>query len=56
MTRDYMGAIEDAPIRFTLGTALRPDGEALAAVVDRADHSLYSLRRARRGTGTSDQR
>ncbi len=51
-----MGAIEDAPIRFTLGTALRPDGEALAAVVDRADHSLYSLRRARRGTGTSDQR
>ncbi|WP_372183887.1 diguanylate cyclase [Xanthomonas axonopodis] len=56
LTRDYMGAIEDAPIRFTLGTALRQDGEALAAVVDRADHSLYSLRRARRGTGTSDQR
>ncbi|SON88472.1 Sensory box protein (fragment) [Xanthomonas citri pv. fuscans] len=56
LKRDYMGASEDAPIRFTLGTALRQDGEALAAVVDRADHSLYSLRRARRGTGTSDQR
>ncbi len=56
LKRDYVGAIDDAPIRFTLGTALRQDGEALAAVVDRADHSLYSLRRARRGTGTSDQR
>ncbi len=56
LKRNYMGASEDAPIRFTLGTALRQDGEALAAVVDRADHSLYSLRRARRGTGTSDQR
>lgn len=56
LVRDYMAAIDEAPIRFTLGTALRNDGEALAAVVDRADHSLYALRRARRGTGLSDQR
>lgn len=56
LVRDYMAAIDEAPIRFTLGTALRNDGEALAAVVDRADRSLYALRRARRGTGLSDQR
>lgn len=47
LTGDYMAAIDDAPIHFTLGTALRQEGEALAALVDRADHSLYSLRRAR---------
>ncbi|KOR41789.1 diguanylate cyclase [Xanthomonas oryzae] len=56
LVRDYMAAIDDAPIRFTLGTALRQDGEALAAVVDRADRSLYSLRGTRRGTGMSDRR
>ncbi|WP_159094099.1 sensor domain-containing diguanylate cyclase, partial [Xanthomonas fragariae] len=56
LARDYMAAADAAPIQFTLGTALRQEGEALAVVVDRADHSLYSLRRARRGTGTSNQR
>ncbi|MDV2450069.1 sensor domain-containing diguanylate cyclase [Xanthomonas hortorum] len=56
LARDYVGASADAPIQFTLGTALRHDGEALAAVVDRADRSLYALRRSRRGSGLSDQR
>ncbi|UUF00018.1 diguanylate cyclase [Xanthomonas hortorum pv. pelargonii] len=56
LARDYVAASAEAPIQFTLGTALRHDGEALAAVVDRADRSLYSLRRARRGSGLNDQR
>ncbi|MBB4131804.1 diguanylate cyclase [Xanthomonas sp. 3075] len=54
--RGYMAAIDQAPIRFTLGTALRHPGEALAAVVDRADRALYAQRRARRGSGISQGR
>lgn len=56
LARDYLDAADDAPIRFTLGSALRQDGEALAAVVDRADKSLYALRRSRRGSSSTDQR
>ncbi|MEA0659485.1 diguanylate cyclase [Xanthomonas campestris pv. campestris] len=56
LARDYLDAADDAPIRFTLGSALRQDGEALAAVVDRADKSLYALRRSRRGSSPTDQR
>ncbi|APP75902.1 sensor domain-containing diguanylate cyclase [Xanthomonas vesicatoria] len=56
LLRTYTAASDDAPIQFTLGTALRQGGEALTAVVDRADHSLYAIRRARRGTGVSQQR
>ncbi|PPU76590.1 MULTISPECIES: sensor domain-containing diguanylate cyclase [Xanthomonas] len=56
LARDYLAAAAEAPIQFTLGTALRQAGEVLAAVVDRADRSLYARRRARRGTGTADQR
>ncbi|KLD69213.1 sensor domain-containing diguanylate cyclase [Xanthomonas pisi] len=56
LVRTYLAAGDDAPIQFTLGTALRQEGEALTAVVDRADHALYARRRARRGTGVSQQR
>ncbi|MFO3706738.1 diguanylate cyclase domain-containing protein [Xanthomonas codiaei] len=56
LVRTYSAASDEAPILFTLGTALRRPGEALTAVVDRADHSLYATRRARRGTGVNDQR
>ncbi|MEA9589537.1 diguanylate cyclase [Xanthomonas sp. WHRI 10064A] len=56
LVRTYTAAGDDAPILFTLGTALRQEGEALTAVVDRADHSLYAIRRARRGSGIGQQR
>ncbi|MCS3748159.1 diguanylate cyclase (GGDEF)-like protein/PAS domain S-box-containing protein [Xanthomonas arboricola] len=56
LVRTYLAAGDNAPIQFTLGTALRQEGEALTAVVDRADHALYARRRARRGTGVSQQR
>ncbi|USJ02809.1 diguanylate cyclase [Xanthomonas prunicola] len=56
LVRTYLAAGDDAPIQFTLGTALRQEGEALTAVVDRADHALYARRRARRGTGVSELR
>ncbi|UXA71581.1 diguanylate cyclase [Xanthomonas prunicola] len=56
LVRTYLAAGDDAPIQFTLGTALRQEGEALTAVVNRADHALYARRRARRGTGVSELR
>ncbi|PKV10851.1 sensor domain-containing diguanylate cyclase [Xanthomonas prunicola] len=56
LLRTYLAAGNDAPIQFTLGTALRQEGEALTAVVDRADHALYARRRARRGTAVNEQR
>jgi diguanylate cyclase (GGDEF)-like protein/PAS domain S-box-containing protein len=40
---------DDAPCGFSLGAALRLDGETLAATLTRADDSMYSTRRAVRG-------
>ncbi|KAB7768759.1 sensor domain-containing diguanylate cyclase [Xanthomonas maliensis] len=56
LVRDYQATDADAPIHFTLGSAMRIPGEALTATVDRADKQLYAMRRARRGSGASDTR
>ena len=40
-----------APCAYSLGRAVRSDGESLAATLARADESMYALRHAARAPG-----